>query len=227
MQHIDRLKLDTIDGAPGGRKCGSGEKLATAWGERKRRAAPRGVIRRPAGVRRGVRVARGGPGRGVRAQQCPRTAPLASRQSPADSACACVTRAAPCTALVPRSRRAPPRCGRERDLLRYRRNISPNLRATCYVLTFGRLHPLPGLFTPHHVSVTFILLNCDMISSNSELASKCAPWKFVIKASAFLAVVHRMHQFTIVFVVCGRSWIAGDFRNSTVKVSNNRSDGHV
>lgn len=116
VQHIDRLKPDTIDG--GGRKCGSGEKLATAWGERKRRAAR---CDKAAGWRRGAGrgKARGGTwgrGAGCARNGSPLAAPFASRQSPADSACACVTRAAPCTALVPRSRRVPPRCGREREL---------------------------------------------------------------------------------------------------------------
>lgn len=91
--------------------------------EEKGSGAPRGVIRQPAGVaRRGMgggagaaqpRVARGV--RGARAATS-RAAPLATRQSPADSACACVTRAALCTALVLRSRRVPPYRGRERDL---------------------------------------------------------------------------------------------------------------
>lgn len=145
--------------------------------EEKGSGASHGVIRRPAGVSRGVRVRRaglaGGGGadgaaRGVRAHRHgrPRAAPLASRQSPADSACACVTRAAPCTALVLRTRRVPPRCGREPRPLRYRRYIFPNLRATCYVLTFGHSLPLPGLFTPHHVSVMLILLNAALSRRN-------------------------------------------------------------
>lgn len=121
----------TLHNRRGGRKCGSGEKLATAWGERKRRAAR---CDKAAGWRRWRGAGRGAA---VRAHGSPRAAPLASRQSPADSACACVTRAAPCTALVLRTRRVPPRCGREPRPLRYRRNVSPNLRATCYVLTYG------------------------------------------------------------------------------------------
>lgn len=89
----------------------------TARGERKRR----GVIRRPAGEVKGCRVRGAGVDGKARGAGCARSgsplaSPLASRQSPADSACACVTRAAPCTALVLRSRRVPPRCGRERDL---------------------------------------------------------------------------------------------------------------
>lgn len=133
MQHIDRLKLYTIDGAGGSVAVAKSSQLH----EEKGSGAPRGVIRRPAGVGRGVRRGAAGTGRGVRAHGSPRAAPLASRQSPADSACACVIRAAPCTALVLRTRRVPPRCGREPRPLRYRRIVSPNLRATCYVLTYG------------------------------------------------------------------------------------------
>ena len=135
MQHIDRLKLYTIDGAGGSVAVAKSSQLH----EEKGSGAPRGVIRRPAGVGRGARGAErlgGAAARGARARS-PRAAPLASRQSPADSACACVTRAAPCTALVLRTRRVPPRCGREPRPLRYRRIVSPNLRATCYVLTYG------------------------------------------------------------------------------------------
>ncbi|CAF4758942.1 unnamed protein product [Pieris macdunnoughi] len=67
-------------------------------------------VRQAAGVRVAGRF--GSRGAGC-ARRAPRTA-LLGRQSPADSALACVTRAAPCTALVPRLRRAPPRRG-ERD----------------------------------------------------------------------------------------------------------------
>lgn len=159
-------KSDTID--RGGRKCGSGEKLATAWGERKRRAArcdkAAGWRRWGAGwgsQREGEREMRGG---GCARTSSPRAAPLASRQSPADSACACVTRAAPCTALVPRSRRVPPHCGRERDHYATGETFLPNLSATCYVLTFGHFaYPLPGLFIPS-CKCTLILLKIGIPS---------------------------------------------------------------
>lgn len=134
MQHIDRLKLYTIDGAGGSVAVAKSSQLH----EEKGSGAPRGVIRRLAGVGRGVRSDEAGrSGAGCARNGSPLAAPLASRQSPADSACACVTRAAPCTALVLRTRRVPPRCGREPRPLRYRRIVSPNLRATCYVLTYG------------------------------------------------------------------------------------------
>ncbi|KPJ11743.1 hypothetical protein RR48_08049 [Papilio machaon] len=115
----------------------------TPRGERKRRRAAR---RDKAGV--AWHSAGGGERRGPARAPAPRAAPRASCQSPADSACACVTRAAPCTALVLRTRRVPPRCGREPRPLPYRRNVSPDLRVTCYDLTFERLRSLTRLVYP-------------------------------------------------------------------------------
>lgn len=148
-------KTDTIDG--GGRKCGSGEKLATARGERKRRAAR---CDKAAGWRRwgaGCAVAGRGKrdaGRGVRAhRQSPRRATCLPSVARRLRLCLCDSRRSVHRTRAPITTRAAPLWPRTRPL-RYRRNVSPNLSATCYVLTFGHFaYPLPGLFIPHHVSV--------------------------------------------------------------------------
>ncbi|KAI8427667.1 hypothetical protein MSG28_002132 [Choristoneura fumiferana] len=125
----------------GGRKCGSGEKLRNARGERKRR----GVIRRLAGEVKGCRVrgtgVRDGAGRGVRAQrQPPRLVTRLPSVARRLRLRLCDSRRSVHCTRAPITTRAAPLWPRTRPL-RYRRYISPNLSATCYVLiTFGHSH---------------------------------------------------------------------------------------
>lgn len=146
QEHIDRIKLYIINGVGGSVTAAKSSQSRNCMRtEEKGSGAPRGVIRQPAGVACGGRGAGRGGARGARAPTS-RAAPLASRQSPADSACACVSRCSVHRTRAPNTTRAALPWPRTRPLATG--ESFPPTSATCYDLTFGHLRYLTRLTYP-------------------------------------------------------------------------------